>query len=345
MTYIAIVGSFSFIVASVAVPVARIIGQRRNILDIPNVRSSHKNPIPRTGGVGILIGVVVGMWAGFTLCSGRLDIPVWVLMGALFLGALMGMIDDMFHMPTAIRLPLYLSVSAIVAVFAVRIEVFDIPGLPAIFMGPILGVVFSVLFIAWYTNLFNFMDGIDGIAGATASVTMGALAIAFFAHDKLPLGIIAIATASASVGFLLHNYHPASVFMGDVGSVFLGLTAGALSLAVVELGILSLSAAVFLMLPFVFDSTFTLIRRMINRERFWTAHRSHIYQQMCDLGLGHRSVTTIYTVCAVLFAVVGLYFDQLPGWTQVVVWWGSLAILLFLSLYILFKNSRKKITG
>jgi UDP-N-acetylmuramyl pentapeptide phosphotransferase/UDP-N-acetylglucosamine-1-phosphate transferase len=185
------------------------------------------------------------------------------------------------------------------------------------------------------------MDGIDGIAGGASLVTLGALAIVFSSNGLAPLSLLAVSACAAVVGFLLYNYPPASVFMGDGGSVFLGMTAGALSIAAVKEGILSLAAAVFMMLPFVFDATFTLFRRMLRRERFWAAHRSHVYQQMCDLGFSHRSVTLIYTVAAVICAAVGLAFDTWPRMVQAAVWWRALGVMLAVSVAVVRINERR----
>jgi UDP-N-acetylmuramyl pentapeptide phosphotransferase/UDP-N-acetylglucosamine-1-phosphate transferase len=328
----------SFAIAVALVPTARTFAGRKGLLDIPNERSSHAVPVPRSGGIGIVVGSLAGM-ASWYVSNGRLLVSQeWILIGALGLGATVGFFDDIFQMPTVLRLPLYLLIAAVISVFFGHVVVVDLPGIPVVSLGVFGGVVFSTLFIAWYTNLFNFMDGIDGIAGGAALVTLGALSIAFSSKELLFLSVIALCASAAVVGFLLYNFPPASVFMGDGGSVFLGLTAGALSLVAVKEGVLSLAASVFLMLPFVFDATFTLIRRILWRERFWQAHRSHVYQQMCDLGFSHRAVTIIYTVAAVIFAAIGLGFDRWPLFVQAVVWWGSLIALLFISIIVVKKN-------
>jgi UDP-N-acetylmuramyl pentapeptide phosphotransferase/UDP-N-acetylglucosamine-1-phosphate transferase len=264
-----------------------------------------------------------------------------VLLLALLAGAAVGFLDDIFQMPTALRFSLYLLVAAAIAVFFSQATVFALPLLPTVHLGVIGGVIFSALYIAWYTNLFNFMDGIDGIAGGASLITLGALAFVFSSNGLAPLSLLAISICAAVVGFLIYNFPPASVFMGDGGSVFLGMAAGALSIAAVKEGILSLAAAIFIMLPFVFDATFTLLRRMMRRERFWAAHRSHVYQQMCDLGFSHRSVTLIYTAAAALFAGIGLVFDRWPVIVQAVVWWGSLGVLLGVSIGVVRRNERR----
>jgi Fuc2NAc and GlcNAc transferase len=328
----------SLTVTVVLVPVVRVVANKKGLLDIPNERSSHNAPTPRTGGIGILIGTAVGFGVALENSPALPECNFWVLIIALLGGAAVGFFDDVFKMPTVLRLPLYLLIAAAISIFFGHVAVVDLPAVPTVSVGVIGGVIFSSLFIAWCTNLFNFMDGIDGIAGGAALVTLGTLATAFFLNGSYLLGALAASAAAAVVGFLLYNYPPASVFMGDGGSVFLGMAAGSLSLAAVNERVLSLAASIFLMLPFVFDATFTLSRRILWRERFWTAHRSHIYQQLCDLGFSHRTVTIIYTVAALIFAAIGLSFDRWPHFVQAVVWWGSMMVLLFISIFVVMKN-------
>jgi Fuc2NAc and GlcNAc transferase len=337
--------ALSCALSAVIVPITKTVALRRGFLDLPNERSSHVNPTPRTGGISILIGALFGFFIGLGMTqvgstSAVSITPSFVLIIALICGAILGFLDDAFRMPTGIRLFGYLLIAGVISNYFCYVSVIDVPLIPSVNAGIVGGVLFSTLFIAWYTNLFNFMDGIDGIAGCVAFVSLSSLAVVFFAKGFFLLGILAITVAAATSGFLLYNFPPASVFMGDGGSVFLGMTIGALSLAAVKEGILSLAATVFFTLPFVFDATFTLLRRILGRERFWTAHRSHIYQQMCDLGFSHRKVTIIYTVGALFFAGIGSLFDT---WTDAIkgsVWWGSWVALLVASIIIVMKNKK-----
>lgn len=265
----------------------------------------------------------------------------WVLLLALLGAAGVGFLDDLTSLRTALRLPLYLTLGGALAVFSARVEVLWLPGLPQIALGEIGGIAFSTLFIAWYANLFNFMDGIDGIAGCTSVVTHVALGMAMLARGLRTLATLCFALVGSSLGFLLYNFPLASVFMGDGGAVFLGFSSGALSLLAVQHGACSMPASVLFMLPFVFDATFTLLRRIVERERFWAAHRSHIYQQLCDLGFSHRSVTVIFTALGVGCAGTGLELDGWPPARRAVVWWGTLALFLGLSIWVVVRNRRR----
>jgi UDP-N-acetylmuramyl pentapeptide phosphotransferase/UDP-N-acetylglucosamine-1-phosphate transferase len=340
LTAIVLVSIASVVLAVVVVPIARRMALAKGLLDIPNERSSHKTPTPRTGGIGIFAGAIGGLGLALAVEAPTPNCAQWLFFGSLLAGAVAGFMDDVFSLPTAVRMLLYLACAAGLAYCGASVETIALPGLPSFGIGHVGGLAFSALFIAWYTNLFNFMDGIDGIAGTAAAVTMGFLAIVFLSNDDAMWGILSLCCASACVGFLLHNYPPASVFMGDGGAVFLGLAAGGLSLVAIKEEYLELPAAVLLMFPFVFDATFTLLRRMIKRERFWAAHRTHIYQQMCDLGFSHRSVTTIYTAAAVIFATLGVSYGEIPPWGQGVAWWGSILLGLVLAMLVVVKNGR-----
>ena len=332
-----------FLISVVVVPVVRNIAKRKGILDIPNERSSHKIPTPRTGGVGIFTGSLVGVVFGLILTDQPFFAEAALFYGIFFAGAAIGFGDDLLDLPTLLRMGLYLACAATAALYGASIDVLQIPGVPTLKLGQIGGVIFSTLFIAWYTNLFNFMDGIDGIAGGAAIVTLGGLAFLFGRNGETSIAIVALASAGACVGFIFYNFPPASVFMGDGGAVFLGLQAGTLSLLAVTKKCASLSAVVLLMLPFVFDATFTLIRRMINKERFWAAHRSHIYQQMCDLGMSHRTVSTGYTAAAAAFALLAVSENKhevRAVWS--VLWWVSVILLFVWSWVVVIWTKRQK---
>src|SRR5690606_17589834 len=138
-----------------------------------------------------------------------------------------------------------------------------------------------------------------------------------------------------------YNFAPSTVFMGDVGSVFLGAACGGLTAAAIEHGYISLLGGVLLMFPFVFDATFTLLRRAVLREKVWLAHRSHIYQQLCDLGMSHRSVAICYSGAAVLSASLGLAFDHFEPALQALVFVALLVSNLAVALTVLRLNAQR----
>jgi UDP-N-acetylmuramyl pentapeptide phosphotransferase/UDP-N-acetylglucosamine-1-phosphate transferase len=335
-------GGCALVTSVAVVALARRIAERSGrMLDVPNLRSSHKVPRTRVGGIGIVVGAAVGGGLGLVAGAQAPDASFWVVVGGAFLGAGVGLLDDVVHLSAGLRVVLYLGLTTAMAALGLRIESLALPGLPSVELGLPGGLALSALFLFWYANVFNFMDGIDGMAGTTACVTLGACAVVFLASGHEQLAVLALAATAASIGFLLHNFPPALVFMGDVGSIVLGLLAGALSLEAVRCGALSLGAAALLMLPFVFDATFTVLRRVLRRERFWTAHRTHVYQQLCDLGFQHRAVTAVYFVLAALLAGMGLVFDGWANSIQAAVWWGTVAIVLVAAVGVVRAHGRR----
>ncbi len=311
-------GLSALLASLIVVPLVRKWALRGGVMDVPNERSSHTIPTPRTGGVGVVLGSMVGFFVGL---SGATPIPteVWSLVAIIICLAAVGLSDDIWQLSAARRMLLYLLGAFLLALLSYRIAELAFPFADPIGLGVGGGLVFTSLFVGWYTNLFNFMDGIDGIAAGAAIVTCGALTYLFGREGNLPLVVVSISLTAATSGFLVYNYSPASIFMGDVGSVFLGAACAALTAAAIELGYVSIIAGTLLMFPFVFDATFTLFRRALRKEKVWLPHRTHIYQQMCDLGFTHRAVSGIYTGGAACFAVLGVCYDSLSSALQALI--------------------------
>lgn len=297
--------------------------RRRAILDHPNDRSSHQIPTPRGGGWGIL-GVVLPLWAGLGVWTGA-EGTTLVLLVALLLLAVVSWADDRFGLSAAPRF-----LAQIVAA-SVGVALLD-PA--ASLIGPLLGPDgggpsgwwpcggwwlergFLVLSWVWFINLFNFMDGIDGIAGGEAvSVAGGLVLVALVTGLPFLPAAQAAVIAGAALGFLRWNWHPARVFLGDVGSVPLGYALGWLLLSAALAG--AWAAALLLPLYFLVDATVTLLRRALAGKKIWEAHREHFYQRAVQRGRTHAQVSR-----AVLLANAGLIglalLVPVLGWSSVV---------------------------
>jgi UDP-N-acetylmuramyl pentapeptide phosphotransferase/UDP-N-acetylglucosamine-1-phosphate transferase len=237
--------------------------------DRPNERSLHSTPRRRVGGLGVMLGALpVAAWAG--------DPPLRVFVACAAALALVSFLDDIRSLPIQVRLPAHLAAAA-VAVLTLGISQLGVAG-----------ALIAVLCIAWMANLFNFMDGADGLAGGMAAIGFGALAVAAARAGAQPLVLACCAIASASAGFLLHNFPPARVFLGDAGSVPLGFLAGCIGVYGAALGVWPPWLPVLVFSPFIVDATFTLARRAWRREPVWRAHRSHLYQRLVLSGWSHR---------------------------------------------------------
>jgi Fuc2NAc and GlcNAc transferase len=286
--------------------------QARSMLDIPNERSSHTAPTPRGGGLAIAVVVLGG--------TAILAFGGWVpartavaLIGGGLAVTTIGWRDDRRHVSAATR--------AGVHFLAAAWAVLWLSGLPEVTFGrsPIAlgwwGSLLAIVAIVWCVNLYNFMDGIDGIAASEATC-VGLLASGLLvARGSVSLALLALLIAGASAGFLVWNWEPARIFMGDVGSGLLGFLFGTLAVASENTGALPASIFVLLLGVFVVDATLTLIRRAIRGEPWYVAHRAHAYQRAVQAGASHRMVTGAVLGTNVGLGLLAVYAVRQPDST------------------------------
>lgn len=299
---------------------------RMHLLDHPNERSLHSQPTPRTGGVAILVGLVsiVPVW---TIIFAVDDSLLWLAVGAMIIAAL-SFLDDRHGISVGGRLFGHLLGASLVVIGAGF-------GLPPLFSGmpmlPLwLGSALSILFLVWMVNLYNFMDGMDGFAAGMAVIGFGTFALLGLLAGNLPFLALSLGITSAASGFLIFNFPPARIFMGDTGSATLGLLAGGLSLWGARDQVFPLWVAVLVFSPFIIDASATLIRRFSNGERVWQAHKSHYYQRLVLSGWGHRKTVvyeyTLMLACG-LSALLARHLSA-PWQAALVLFWGLIYLLL-----------------
>lgn len=268
---------------------------RRNIVDAPNHRSSHTVTTPRGGGIAPVAVIAAGL-----ICTGLIgqqDSAWLVPVGAIVLLAAISFIDDFVSLSPLLRLVVHLAVISGV--------LFIVPGADHILPAPIPGLVTLALVAVawlWFVNLYNFMDGIDGILSVeTVFVCLGIWGVRHVAGidgDAFPTALL---VAAAVAGFAVWNWHPARIFAGDVGSVPLGFVVGWLLIELAAGG--QLAAALILPAYYLADATITLFRRLFRGEKIWHAHREHFYQRAAQGGLSHAQV--VVRIAAVNAALAG----------------------------------------
>lgn len=309
------------------------IGLRKGILDIPNARSSHTRPVPRGGGVAIVVTFLVFLAANSVYELAPIDSgATYALIVGGGIVAIIGAIDDLGHIRAMWRFLVHMGA----AMTALAL----LPALPEI---SILGLeikseylAFGILTIAlvWFVNLFNFMDGIDGIASIEA-ITMlaGGAFILFVLNDTDWLVLLGIFGASVA-GFLVWNWSPAKVFMGDACSGFLGLSLGILAIATSTGEAINLWSWMILAGVFVVDATTTLLIRMLRGQTWYSAHRMHAYQILSRRFNSHATVTVLVLSVNILWLLpLALVAALWPNWgfPLCVVALTPLAILAILS--------------
>jgi UDP-N-acetylmuramyl pentapeptide phosphotransferase/UDP-N-acetylglucosamine-1-phosphate transferase len=278
--------------------------RRSGVLDRPNERSSHHVPTPRGGGIAV-VGSVLLAWA-ILARAGWAAPALAISLGAAGL-AVVSWIDDLRGLPAWLRL--------LVQGAAVAVGLFALPGaqdLAADWPRAAGYLAATGLVWLWWINLFNFMDGIDGIAGSeAAAIGIGLLLFATAGTGADPaLALLAAAVLGAALGFLVWNWSPARIFLGDVGSAPLGYLLGFLLLDVALRGYWRV--ALIVPLYFFADATITLARRLVRGERIWQPHRQHFYQQAVRRGLGHAAV--VKRVIAADLVLIGCGWAAENGW-------------------------------
>lgn len=275
------------------------------VLDHPNLRSLHTRPIPRTGGLALMTGVLV---AGVAVQSswGWAVVPI-----LLFLLAI-SFLDDLRGLSVSWR---FLAHFLAAGVF-VGLYIFSSVGF--------VGAAVAVLAIVWMTNLYNFMDGSDGLAGGMALFGFCFYGAAAWLHGDVAFAELNWSVAAASLAFLFFNFHPAQIFMGDAGSIPLGFLAAAFGLLGWHAGYWPLWFPVFVFSPFILDASVTLAKRLLRGEKVWQAHCEHYYQRLVQMGWGHRRTALAEYVLMVLAGASATWAIGQDGRTQLVfgIGWG-----------------------
>ena len=314
-----------FFATIVATKVVLVQLQRRSLLDLPNDRSSHSVPTPRGGGLAVLFVILTSLM----LLTALGDVPkpqaIWLFTLMLALGAL-SWADDLRGLNPFLRLGGHVvGVSMAMALGLIDGPVFG-GALP-----PLLDKIAVAFLWVWFINLFNFMDGIDGIAGTeAASIGIGITALAALLGIGGGLPYIALGLAGAAMGFLIWNWHPAKIFLGDVGSVPIGFLLGWLLMSIAAKGYWA--AALILPGYFLVDATVTLLKRLLRGEKIWQAHREHFYQHAVLLGKSHAEVSSAIAVANVL--LIALALAATPGhehWAII----GAVCVVSFLIVWML----------
>ncbi|MBM3538182.1 MAG: undecaprenyl/decaprenyl-phosphate alpha-N-acetylglucosaminyl 1-phosphate transferase [Alphaproteobacteria bacterium] len=291
---------YSLVIAAIAGAGAWLMARNRVLMDEPNERSSHVVPTARGGGVGIVVASLLGFLAlGIHGHPTVIRDPgfLGVLLGAL-IAAAGGLADDVRSRSYSFKLGFQVAAAALAMACGLTIDRLYFPGIGPLALGWFAPAL-TLLWLVGLTNAYNFMDGIDGLAAGTAVVAAGFLTVALIVLGQIDVGSVASTLAAASLGFLLLNLPPARVFMGDVGSQFIGFALAALAILMARedpTGTL-IYVVPLLLFHFVFDTLFTAFRRWRAGEDVTAAHRTHLYQRLTHAGFGHGRATL--ALCAI----------------------------------------------
>jgi len=304
------------------------------VMDQPNHRSLHAVPTPRIGGLGVLAGILGGAMALLTL-RGELPSPLWTLLLLLILLGGFCFVDDRRGLSAALRLPVHLVIAAVWVACSGKVGAGDTASWPML-----LGLALA---LGWMMNLYNFMDGSNGLAGGMAVFGFGAYGVAAWLAGQPELAALAFVVAAAALAFLIFNLDPARVFLGDVGSIPLGFLAGALGLWGWQTTAWPAWFPLLVFSPFIVDATVTLLRRGLRGEKVWQAHHDHAYQRLVRSGWSHRRLAwaayLLMAACA-LSALVLRFSDK--HWVMAsLALWGLLYAVILLVVEYRWRQAQK----
>lgn len=303
-------------------------GFRYQILDVPNARSLHAFPVSRIGGIAICMAIIVVVPISVYLFEEEAHM-ISIALGAAII-ALVSFLDDRFTLSVMVRFVVHGCAAALLIVEGFRIISIELPGW--YWQWPFLvSVGFTVLYVIWMVNLYNFMDGMDGFSGGMAVIGFGTYALLGWQGGALQFATLNLIVAGSVLGFLLFNFPPAKIFMGDVGASTMGFVVASFSLWAHRDGIFPIWIAVLVFSPFIVDATITLLKRLWRGERIWEAHKSHYYQRLVQAGWGHRKTVLweylIMTLCGVS-AIAILNENYLNQWLLLLTWGLAYAVII-----------------
>jgi Fuc2NAc and GlcNAc transferase len=277
--------------------------------DVPNDRSMHTKVIPRGAGVSVIVIAtllyVTALWLLPTVTN-----ESYLVVLPMLCMALVGWLDDALNLTILPRFVVQICV-------ALAVMLYLTPAAPELTLYQLLTILAGTLVLVWLTNLFNFMDGMDGLAASQAVMVFTTYAYWFFTAQADSTFLLSALLAATSLAFLVDNWSPAKVFMGDVGSLSIGMMIGVFAFVGYYFYEIPLLASLVLMMSFTFDATFTLLRRIIAGEKWWQSHRSHLYQRAATF-MSHRTIVSLVIIVNLFFIIManfhvetGLYGMQI----------------------------------
>ena len=297
------------------------------LIDVPNARSSHLRATPRGGGIAIVCAFLAGI-SLIHLIGEVTPIGARYFLGFLVSAAIvagLSILDDFRDIAPRIKLGVQLAAMAIALMSGLVIDELHLQGLGVVEMGW-WGIPLSLLWILGLTNAFNFMDGLDGLAASNAAIASAFFAVISHQQGSLFIYLASLVLCAACLGFLAFNLPPARIFMGDVGSTFLGFTLAVMAIiaARYDRSHTSLFVVPLLLFHFIFDTAFSFLRRLLRGEPVLRAHRTHLYQLLNQLGFSHGRVTLAYCAMAVFQGGAAIWMVNIGGDSRV---WIFLPIL------------------
>lgn len=332
----------TFLTSALLVPLVKKAAEHVGAMDIPNARKAHTVPTPRMGGLAIFGAFLLGY-----MLFARMSIQMLSILISGFIVVLTGVFDDVKPVSAKVKFLLQI-VAACIVVFYGKISLnhIDMLGINIDFPVP-LNYIISIIFIVGITNAINLIDGLDGLASGVSSIYFATIAIIAFIINKMQGldTILSLIMLGSTLGFLLHNFHPAKIFMGDTGSLFLGFTISVIALLGFKATTLTslIIPIVILAIP-IFDTALAIFRRLIKGEKITAPDKDHFHHQLLKMKFGVRSTVLIIYAINILFASVSIFFVLGDSKMAIAIYVVLMLLLLFLVLKtdILFNHHKEE---
>lgn len=313
------------ILSLILTPIVKKIAIKINAVDYPNERKVHTKVMPRLGGLAIFISSFTGMLIFTDVLSEPL---VWIMLGSLVI-IILGIIDDIRPLSAWVKLIFQVIAASIVIIGGIDIEFINVPlSDKVIYLGG-WSYLITVIWIVGITNALNLIDGLDGLATGVASISLAAIFIMSFIMGNTVVTVITLILLGSSLGFLVYNFYPAKIFLGDSGSLYLGFFLATLSiLGFKSVAVVSFIFPIVILAVPIFDTTFAIIRRFRLKEPITCADKGHLHHCLCEMGFSHRKTVFIIYGISVLFGIAAIFLSQVSFWI-------GLIIIIFLILLTL----------
>lgn len=297
----------SMVTAVAVTPLVIKFAHKIGAVDKPSQRKVHQRVMPRLGGLAIFIAVTIGYFV-----AGLYEAKITgIIVGALII-IILGIIDDKYEISAKVKLSGQILAACAVMGSGLTIEVLNIPFIGVFHLG-IFSYVVTLFWILAITNAINLIDGLDGLSAGISSIVFASIAFLAFSADKMLILTLSLILLGSTLGFLFHNFHPAKIFMGDTGSMFLGYSIAILSLLGLYKSVTLFSFVVPIMILGVpiFDTSFAIIRRLVNRKPISEADKSHLHHRLLALGLSHRDTVLVIYGFGLIFSIAAITFETL----------------------------------
>ena len=321
----------SFAIAFATTPLAKILAAKIGAIDVPkDKRRIHKKPTPLIGGLAIFLGFLAA-----TLSFGNVDKEFIGMIAGAIIMVVLGIFDDKYNLPAKFKFIIQIMAAAIPVILGVKIERIIFPfaehtGITGIEFGW-LSYPITILWIVGLTNAVNLIDGLDGLAAGVSAIASFSVFCVALIQGEIGIAILTAALVGSCFGFLPYNFNPASIFMGDTGSTFLGYVMAVISV----MGLFKIHAIISFAVPFIafgipiFDTSFAILRRIKEHRSIMSPDRGHLHHRLIDSGLSQKqAVLAIYAICLVLGAVAVMCFKN-KIWALAIAMLGVLGALVF----------------